>query len=372
MLTPSDKIRYDRQIRINEFGLEAQSKLKLASVLVIGAGALGSPVLLYLAAAGVGNIRILDGDQLEITNLHRQTLYSTQDIAQPKALLATKRLLALNPDIKVTFSKTFLTNENALQESEGYDIIIDCTDNFPTRYLVNDLCVLTGKTNVHGAISEGVGQVSVFNHLRTTGELGPNYRDLFPIPPHPEDVMSCAEAGVIGALPGIVGSVMAMEAIKVITGVGEVLDGRLWQMDSWTGFPQILKFTADEENPLTGKNPSQLELIDYQQFCGINKKKEMKSISVTELKEMMDKHEDFQLIDVREEYEYSEVNMGAELIPLSQLQERYTEIPKDKKVVVHCKMGGRSANAIQFLEQTQGYENLYNLEGGIMAWLTSK
>ncbi len=360
--------RYSRQIQLDNFGLEAQIKLSAAKVLVVGAGALGCPVLQYLAAAGVGRIGIVDNDKVELSNLHRQVLYSNEDIGQAKVHVAEKKLRAMNPEIEIEVFETYLTRENALEVTREFDVIVDGTDNFPTRYLVNDVCVLSDKINVHGSILHYSGQISVFNFKDSEGNRGPNYRDLFPVPPKQEDVVSCAEGGVIGALPGIIGSAMAMETIKVITGIGKVQAGKLQQINTLTGESQLLTFIADEANPLTGKQPTQFELIDYDQFCNPKKEKHMKSVTVNDLKSMIESKEDFQLIDVRETFEFDQANMGGELIPLGEIPARYAEISKDKKVVIHCKMGGRSANAIQFLEQNYGYNNLFNLEGGITAW----
>ena len=361
--------RYSRQIQLQNFGIQGQYKLIESKVLVVGAGALGCPVLSYLTAAGIGKIGIVDGDTIELSNLHRQVLYTTENIGQSKAIVAKERLQAMNPEIEIEVFETYLSTNNAFEIVKDYDIVIDGTDNFPTRYLVNDVCVLRDKINIHGSISQYSGQVSVFNYLVSDGKRGPNYRDLFPVPPNPDEVVSCAEGGVIGALPGIIGSTMAMECIKVLTGIGSVLSGKLKQTDSLTGESHLLTFTADVSNPLTGERPTQFDLIDYTEFCNPSKVKRMKSINVSELKAMMTNNEDFQLIDVRETFEYDEANMNGTLIPLGEIPIRFSEISKDKKVIVHCKMGGRSANAIGFLEQNQGFENLYNLEGGILAWL---
>jgi molybdopterin/thiamine biosynthesis adenylyltransferase/rhodanese-related sulfurtransferase len=368
MLTQRELEHYSRQIRLDNFGIEAQEKLKAAKVLVIGAGALGCPVLQYLVAAGVGQVGIVDGDKIEISNLHRQVMYTENDLGEWKVEAAEHRLHAMNSFVSIEVFRNFLSSENAIGISQNYDIIVDGTDNFPTRYLVNDLCVFTNKINVHGSIQQYTGQVSVFNFLFETGERGPNYRDLYQYPPNPSEVVSCTEGGVIGALPGIIGSIMAMEVIKVITGQGVPLAGKILTYDSLTHQSQMLKFGKDPENPISGDNPSQTELIDYHEFCGVKKEHKMKEISVQELKQWMDNKEDFQLIDVREIFEYDQSNMNGELIPMGEIPERFSEIVKDKNVVVHCKMGGRSANVIQYLEQTHGFNNLHNLRGGIIAW----
>ncbi len=371
MFSPEEKNRYSRQIRLDVFGEASQVKLNNAHVFVVGAGALGCPVLSYLVGAGVGKLTIVDGDIVELSNLHRQVLYATHHIGQYKAEVAKRVLSEKNTDIEIVAFSTFLSNENIHELAQEADILVDGTDNFPTRYLVNDYCVLNDKVNVHGSIQQFEGQVSVFNALQVGGMRGPNYRDLFPRPPRPDEVFSCAEGGVIGALPGIIGSMMAMECIKLITGLGEVLSGKLWQIDTLQGHSRVIQFTADELNPINGKQPTIKDLIDYDEFCGVKQNK-MKSVSCEELHEMMVNREDFQLIDVREVFEFEEANMGGELIPLGELPNRIAEVRTDKKVVIHCKMGGRSANAIAFLEQSKGLTNLYNLDGGILAWLAFK
>jgi molybdopterin/thiamine biosynthesis adenylyltransferase/rhodanese-related sulfurtransferase len=369
MLSKEEQEQYSRQIRLGKFGEECQGKLKSAKVLVVGAGALGCPVLQYLTTAGVGKIGIVDGDLIERSNLHRQVLYTENDLNSKKAETAADRLRLMNPKVQIETFPTFLSNENAFEISSDYDIIIDGTDNFPTRYLVNDLCVLIGKINIHGSIQQYSGQVSVFNSLQENGKRSPNYRDLFPVPPKPEDVISCAEGGVIGALPGIIGSIMAMESIKAITGIGDLLAGKLLQYNSLNHHTQILNFSFDDQNPLRGNPPDQTELINYQTFCRIPKKNELSEITVAELKIMRDENQDFQLVDVREIHEFHEANLGGDLIPLSEIPERFSEISKNQKVIVHCKSGGRSAKAIKWLQETHGFENLYNLRGGIIAWL---
>lgn len=365
ILSPSELARYARHLAIPEFGKAAQEKLKLASVLVIGSGGLGSPLLLYLTAAGVGNIGIVDFDVVDESNLQRQVLFTVEDIGKSKATTAKKRLLALNPHIDIKIHNTAFTKENALEIAKDYDIIADGTDNFPTRYLTNDVCVLTGKVNVYASIFRFEGQVSVFNYLNENGERGPNYRDLFPQPPPPGMVPSCAEGGVLGVLPGIIGSLQASEVIKVITGVGEPLSGRLFLFDASSFTTRNLKIRKNPAVKIT-------ELIDYDQFCGINSEKQVldmvKAISVQELKQWKDKENDFQLIDVRETYEYDICNLGGELAPLNSILNYKGNIAKDKPVVIHCRSGVRSANAIKVLQNQFGFDNLFNLEGGILAW----
>jgi molybdopterin/thiamine biosynthesis adenylyltransferase/rhodanese-related sulfurtransferase len=364
-LSKEELARYSRHIIIPEFNIEGQKKLKAAKVLVIGTGGLGSPMLLYLAAAGVGTIGIVDFDVVDDSNLQRQVLYSVKDVGRPKVEAARERILGLNPHINVIAYNEHLSSKNALEIFKDYDVVADGTDNFPTRYLVNDACVLTGIPNVYASIFRFDGQVSVFNYNN-----GPNYRDLYPEPPPPGLVPSCAEGGVLGVLPGIIGSLQANEVIKVITGIGETLSGRLFAFDALNFSTKIFKIGKDKSNPLNGENPTIKELIDYQQFCGIvpdvtNEK--VKEITVQELKQKMDAKEDFQLIDVREKHEYDFVNLGAELIPLNTVLDNVHKFSKEKQVIVHCKGGVRSAKAIQALEE-KGFTNLYNLKGGIVAY----
>ncbi|MFT3825107.1 MAG: molybdopterin-synthase adenylyltransferase MoeB [Chitinophagaceae bacterium] len=362
--------RYNRHIIIPEFGLEAQQKLKAAKVLVVGSGGLGSPVLLYLAAAGVGTIGIVDFDVVDDSNLQRQVLFGVDAIGKPKVEAAKRRLEALNPHINFILYNTQLTSANALDIVKEYDVVADGTDNFPTRYLVNDACILTGKTNVYASIFRFEGQVSVFNYRNAQGELGPNYRDLYPTPPPPGLVPSCAEGGVLGVLPGIIGSLQALEVIKIITGVGETLSGRFYIFDALNFESRTFNIKPRKDNPISGENPSITALIDYEQFCGVKAvETPVKEITPEELYNWQVKGETFQLIDVREPHEYDIVNIGAELIPLATVADNAARISKDIKVVVHCKMGGRSAKAIRELQDKFGYNNLYNLKGGILAYI---
>ncbi|MFK7980834.1 MAG: molybdopterin-synthase adenylyltransferase MoeB [Saprospiraceae bacterium] len=364
-LSPAEMARYARHLAIPEFGKSGQEKLKSARVLVIGSGGLGSPLLLYLTAAGVGNIGIVDFDVVDESNLQRQVLFTVADIGQSKAETAKKRLLALNPHVNIKVFNTAFTTENAMEIAENYDIIADGTDNFPTRYLTNDVCVLTGKVNVYASIFRFEGQVSVFNYLNENGERGPNYRDLFPQPPPPGMVPSCAEGGVLGVLPGIIGSLQANEVIKIITGVGEPLSGRLFLFDAASFTTRNLKIRKSPATKIS-------ELIDYDQFCGIIPKKEIiamvKGINVKELKKWVDAEKDFQLIDVRETYEYDICNLGGELVPLNKILNYQDKIARDKPVVLQCRSGVRSANAIKVLQNQFGFDNLLNLESGILAW----
>ncbi|MGC4039186.1 MAG: molybdopterin-synthase adenylyltransferase MoeB [Chitinophagaceae bacterium] len=363
--------RYDRHIIIPEFGLEAQQKLKAAKVLVIGSGGLGSPVLLYLAAAGVGTIGIVDFDVVDDSNLQRQVLFGVDEVGKLKAEAARDRLEALNPYIDIVVHNTRLTSENALSIIRQYDVVADGTDNFPTRYLVNDACVLLDRPNVYASIFQFEGQVSVFNYVNEKGERGPNYRDLYPTPPPPGLVPSCAEGGVLGVLPGIIGSLQALEVIKVVTGVGELLNGRFYIFDALTFESRTFKIKRNAANPLNGINPTIKQLIDYEQFCGLKavEKPAIKEITVNELYDLQVKGEPFQLIDVREPHEYDIVNIGGELIPLKTVAANADKIAKDKIVIVHCKVGARSAKAIQELQEKFGFDNLYNLKGGILSYI---
>lgn len=354
--------RYNRHIIIPEFGLEGQQKLKAAKVLIIGAGGLGAPSLLYLAAAGVGTIGIVDFDKVEDSNLHRQVLFGVEDIGALKVEAAKKRLESLNPHINIVTHNLQLTSQNALALFQQYDVVADGTDNFPTRYLVNDASVLAGIPNVYASILQFEGQVSVFNYTDKDGNTGPNYRDLYPTPPDPGLVPNCAEGGVLGVLPGIIGTLQTNEVIKIITGIGEPLSGRLFVFDALSFETRVLKITIKKNTPEIK------ELIDYEQFCGVPvAEKKIKEISVAEFEEWLRSGEDIQVIDVREPAEYEQVNMDALLIPLATVEDRAAEIRKDKKVVVHCKSGGRSGKAIRQLEDAFGFDNLYNLKGGITA-----
>lgn len=362
--------RYDRHIIIPDFGFEGQKKLKAAKVLVIGSGGLGSPSLLYLAAAGVGTIGIIDFDVVDDSNLQRQVLFGVDEIGKPKVEAAKKRLESLNPHITIKVYNEQLTSKNALDIIKDYDVVADGTDNFPTRYLVNDACVLLGKPNVYGSIFQFEGQVSVFNYKDKNGELGPNYRDLYPTPPPPGLVPSCAEGGVLGVLPGIIGSLQALEVIKVVTGVGETLSGRFFIFDALNFETRTFKIKRNPANPLNGENPTIKELIDYEQFCGVKAvEKPIKEITAKELYDLQVRGEDIQILDVREPHEYEIANIGGELIPLATVSANADKIDRNKKVIVHCKMGGRSAKAIHELEDKFGFKNLYNLKGGILGWI---
>ena len=374
--TKAELERYSRHLIIPEFNIEGQRKLKNAKVLVVGTGGLGSPVLLYLAAAGVGTIGIMDFDVVDESNLQRQVLFTVKDVGRPKVEVAKERLTALNPHVNFIVHNTHLNSSNALDIIKDYDVVADGTDNFPTRYLVNDACVLSGKTNVYASIFRFDGQLTVFNYQYENGDTGPNYRDLYPEPPPPGLVPSCAEGGVIGVLPGILGTLQANEVIKVITGIGEPLVGKMFLFDALTFSNRTLNFRKDPDNPISGNNPTIKELIDYEQFCGIpeqNAEKQkiqeaVKELTVKELKALQDSGEDFQLIDVRETFEKEIADIGGDLIPMGKILSESDKIATDKKVVVYCRSGNRSANVIHALEQQFGFDNLYNLEGGILAW----
>lgn len=369
-LSQEEITRYSRHITLPEVGVEGQEKLKAAKVLVVGTGGLGSPVASYLAAAGVGHLGLVDFDVVDASNLHRQLIHGTSDVGRSKIASATETIRGINPNVTVTGYECALTSANALEIIADYDLVIDGTDNFPTRYLVNDACVLLGKPNCYGSIFKFEGQASVF-----AMKDGPCYRCLFPEPPPPGSVPSCAEGGVIGVLPGIIGLVQATEAIKVILGIGETLVGRLMLYDAMAMKFRQVKLKRNPACPVCGDNPTVTELIDYEEFCGVPKagaeeeeKDEAMEISVTEVKERMDRGDDFLLIDVRETQEYEICKIeGAKLIPLSEFETRFAEIPQDADVVIHCKMGGRSMNAQHFL-LSKGYSKVLNMTGGITAW----
>ncbi|MEY3051667.1 MAG: molybdopterin-synthase adenylyltransferase MoeB [Bacteroidota bacterium] len=363
-LNSREMARYARHIAIPEFGLQGQQRLKAGKVLVIGSGGLGSPVLLYLAAAGVGHIGIVDFDTVDDSNLQRQILFQVEDVGSPKAEKARERLLALNPHLDIKVYNTRFTRENALDLVSRYDVVADGTDNFPTRYLVNDACVLAGKVNVYASIFQFEGQVSVFNYRYPDGTRGPNYRDMFPEPPPPGLVPNCAEGGVLGVLPGIIGSMQASEVIKVLSGVGEPLAGRLFLFDAAAFTTRILRVQKQTATDIR-------ELVDYERFCGIvpnDQLRKVREISVAEFADLQKAGADIQLVDVREPHEYAVSHMGGELIPLGSVTAAAHRIRRQGQVVIHCKGGVRSAKAIRELEDLFGYDNLYNLTGGIDAW----
>ena len=347
VLSPLELVRYNRQIILPGFGLEAQQKLKDSSVLVIGAGGLGSPLILYLAAAGVGTLGIIDHDVVDESNLQRQVLYSTDHIGQPKVDIAKEKIISLNPNVHIDVYHEKFNDSNAGNLIDKYDVIADATDNFPTRYLINDTCVALNKPYVYGSIYQYEGQVTVFNYAG-----GPNYRDLYPSPPPPSMIPNCAEGGVIGILPGIIGSIQSMEVIKLLTGIGKTLSGRLFMFDALRMEGREIKIAPTEAVPgPTEAAPGPTE------------------ISAKEFQQLKASGEDFQLIDVREPHEYDIVNIDAELMPLASIESCIDRIDRNKKVILHCKSGARSAKAIQLLQDKYGYTNLLNLKGGILAYI---
>lgn len=370
-LTANELKRYNRHIIIPEFGVTGQENLKKSSVLVVGTGGLGAPVLQYLTAAGIGRIGIIDFDIVEESNLQRQVLFTVDDVGVPKVDVAKKRLEKLNPYITIETYHQKLTSENALDIISKYDIVADGTDNFPARYLVNDACVKLGKTNVYASIFRFEGQLSVFNYKDNTGEYGPNFRDIYPSPPPPDLIPNCAEGGVIGVLPGIIGSMQANEVIKIASGVGDPLSGKIFILDTKTFVTRTFKIKKSPGNKYRTEYAEDIELLDYEVFCGTKKSilnNEVKTISVEQLHEMITNTEDFQLIDVREVHEYNTANINGELIPKDQIHLNLSKIKKDKKVIIHCRSGRRSADVIEYLQKNHGYTNLYNLTGGILAW----
>jgi len=366
-LSNDEILRYSRHLIMPEVGMEGQLKLKAAKVLCIGAGGLGSPLALYLAAAGVGTLGLVDFDVVDFTNLQRQVIHTTADVGRPKLDSAAEKIQAINPCVNVRAFQTRLTSGNALDLFREFDIVVDGTDNFPTRYLVNDACVLTGKPNVYGSIFRFEGQVSVF-----ATEQGPCYRCLYPEPPPPGLVPSCAEGGVLGILPGLVGVMQATEAIKLILGAGRPLIGRLLLVDALGMKFRELKLRKNPECPVCGPHPSITRLIDYNEFCGLRGEEKagqsnLPEITVEELKQRREAGEEIFLLDVREPHEYQICNLGGHLIPLNDLPKRVHELDSSREIVAHCKMGGRSAKAVEFLRQA-GFQKVKNLKGGIHAW----
>jgi MoaD family protein len=370
-LSKDEMLRYSRHLILPEVGLEGQKKLKAAKVLCIGAGGLGSPLIMYLAAAGVGTIGIVDFDVVDFTNLQRQIIHGTEDVGRLKMESAKETLQSINPFTKVIGFETALSSDNALDIIKDFDIVIDGTDNFPTRYLVNDACVLLGKPNVYGSIFRFEGQASVF-----WAEKGPCYRCLYPEPPPPGLVPSCAEGGVLGILPGIIGVMQATEAVKLILGVGEPLIGRLTLFNALKMQFRELKLRKDPTCPICGENPTITELIDYQEFCGYAAASEEAApkedtgmeMTVTELKELYDRGERPLVIDVREPYERDIAEIPyTKLIPMNDIPEHLSELPKDEEIILHCRSGMRSQKILEYL-QTQGYTKLKNLKGGVLAW----
>jgi molybdopterin/thiamine biosynthesis adenylyltransferase/rhodanese-related sulfurtransferase len=359
--------RYSRHLIMPEVGMEGQLKIKNARVLCIGAGGLGSPLALYLAAAGVGTLGIVDFDVVDYTNLQRQIIHSTADVGHKKLDSAAEKLQAMNPFIHVQKFDTRLSSDNALEIFEGFDIIADGTDNFPTRYLVNDACVLSGKPNVYASIFRFEGQASIF-----ATENGPCYRCLYPEPPPPGLVPSCAEGGVLGILPGLLGVIQATEVIKLILGSGDPLIGRLLLVDALGMTFRQLKLRKNPDCPVCGTHPSLTKLIDYEQFCGIRGEEaevaaDTSDIQVEELKRRLDAGDDIFVLDVREPHEYQICNIGGQLIPLGDLPKRLSELDSSREIVAHCRSGVRSGKAVDLLRQA-GFKKVRNLAGGILAW----
>ena len=369
-LSTDDLSRYSRHLILPEVGMEGQRRLKAARVLCVGTGGLGSPLALYLTAAGIGTLGLVDFDVVDSSNLQRQIIHSTKDIGRKKIDSAEEKLSALNPAINIVRHETMLTSANALDILKDYDIVADGTDNFPTRYLVNDACVLLGKPNVYGSIFRFEGQASVF-----ATQAGPCYRCLYPEPPPPGLVPSCAEGGVLGILPGLVGVIQATEVIKLILGKGDSLVGRLLLVDALNMRFRELKLRKNPECPVCGQSPTVTALIDYDHFCGIvpetpqekNMKNGIPQLSVKEFKTRRDTGEDIFLLDVREPYEYQIAQIGGTLIPQNDVPNRLAEIPRDREIVVQCRSGARSQRIAEFLKQS-GYTQVVNLAGGILAW----
>jgi len=356
--------RYSRHLIMPEVRSEGQNRLKAARVLCIGAGGLGSPAALYLAAAGVGTLGIVDFDDVDLSNLQRQILHGTKDIGRGKLESARDRLHDINPQIETELHKCRFSSENASQLVANYDVVVDGSDNFPTRYLSNDVCVFAHKPNVYGSVFRFEGQTTVFApHLS-----GPCYRCLFPEPPPPDSVPNCAQAGVLGVLPGIIGMLQAIETLKLILGIGEPLVGRLLHFDALKVKFRELNLRRDPQCPVCGENPTIFSPIDYEQFCGASDEAAIPEMSPHELKRRMDAGEPFELIDVREPFEYEIARIdGATLIPLGEITDRLDELSDEQPIVVHCHSGKRSAQAVGLLQQ-HGFTKVYNLEGGIDAW----
>ncbi len=368
-LSPREIARYSRHLIMPEVASEGQRRLKAARVLLIGAGGLGSPLGLYLAAAGIGRIGLVDFDVVDFSNLHRQIIHGTSDVGRPKLQSAADRLREINPEVELDLYDTRLTSENAIRILEPYDIVIDGTDNFPTRYLVNDACVLLGKANVYGSIFRFDGQASVFYPPR-----GPCYRCLYPEPPPPGEVPSCAEGGVLGILPGLIGCVQATEAVKLILAKGDPLIGRLLLYDAMRMKFQEFKIRRNPKCPLCGDSPTITKLIDYEQFCGVRGEAPARvtfvpnEITVEHLKGRLDRNENVFILDVRNPEEYQICRLPKSiLIPLPELPGRLHELGRSQDIVVHCRSGVRSLKATQILRQ-HGFEKVANLQGGILAW----
>jgi molybdopterin/thiamine biosynthesis adenylyltransferase/rhodanese-related sulfurtransferase len=366
-LSNEEILRYSRHLIMPEVGMEGQLRIKAAKVLCIGAGGLGSPLALYLGAAGVGTIGVVDFDVVDYTNLQRQIIHSTADVGRKKLDSAAEKLKAINPFLNIKKYDTRLSSDNALEIFKDFDIIADGTDNFPTRYLVNDACVLTGKPNVYASIFRFEGQASIF-----ATEQGPCYRCLYPEPPPPGLVPSCAEGGVLGILPGLLGVIQATEVIKLILKSGDPLIGRLLLVDALGMKFRELKLRKNPDCPACGAHPTITKLIDYEEFCGIRGEEaevaaDTSDMQVEELKQRLDKGDDIFVLDVREPHEYQICNINGHLIPLGDLPKRVSELDSSREIVAHCRSGARSAKAVDFLRQA-GFKKVRNLAGGILAW----
>ncbi len=366
-LSREEMRRYGRHLIMPEFGLDGQQKLKNSSVLIIGAGGLGSPSSLYLAAAGVGRIGLVDHDRVDYTNLQRQILYTTSDVGRPKIQAAAERLRAENPDIEIRTHQEVLNSKNALETLRDYDVILDGTDNFPTRYLVNDACVLLGKPNIYGSIFRFEGQASVFY-----AKEGPCYRCIYPQPPPPNLVPSCAEGGVLGVLPGIIGLIQATETVKIILGKGEPLIGRLLYFDALKMSFREFKIQKNKSCPVCGENPTVRELIDYEGFCGITPERtrmeEELQVTPEEVKRRLGKGDSLLLLDVREPVEYAICKLpDSKLIPLGQIPDRVRELDSAQDIILYCHHGVRSLQAAQFMREA-GFKRVWSMKGGIEAW----
>ena len=366
-LTPAQFERYRRHLSLPELGGEGQQALLAGRVLLIGGGGLGCPLAQYLAAAGVGALGLVDFDAVDASNLQRQVLYGTADIGRPKVEVAAERIRAQNPDVAVETHAVQLDSSNALELLGGYDVVVDGTDNFPTRYLVNDACVLLGKPNVHGSIFRFDGQATVFD-----ARHGPCYRCLYPEPPPPGAVPSCAEGGVLGVLPGLVALVQATETLKLLAGIGEPLYGRLLRYDALRLDFAEFRLKKDRDCPVCGGQPSVTELIDYEGFCGVPAAEEttLEEVSATDVQAARERGDEFLLLDVREPSEWETARIeGAQLLPLGELEARLSELDawRERRVVIHCHHGGRSAHACGVLAAA-GFQDVANLAGGIEAW----
>jgi adenylyltransferase/sulfurtransferase len=363
--TNEERQRYARHFILPEVGIEGQTKIRNAKVLIVGLGGLGSPAALYLAAAGIGTLGFIDKDGVELSNLQRQIIHTTRDIGKFKVQSATDKIHLLNPHVEVKTYAAYITTKNALEIIAGYDIVVDGTDNYPTRYLLNDACVFLKKTMVYGSIFRFEGQVAVFEN----GENTPCYRCIYPQPPPPSLVQNCAEAGVLGVLPGIIGTLQATEVLKCILKTGKTLAGKILCVDTLQMRFETMNIARDVNCVVCGDNPNQTQLINYEQFCNpaLSQKNMIEEITVFALQKKIAQKEEFILLDVRQPEEYAIANLKGVLIPLHELSRRYAELEKSKEIIIHCHHGIRSANAVQFLQQV-GFTNVKNLAGGIDAW----